>query len=130
MVQNITIKRGDSFKTKLNIKDSDINIGGNDSGLLPSVFQAIFTVKKILDEDTADSQAAIQKFYNFPADFELSNGYYKADISLSKADTLISEGSYFWNIRFIDSPAEEVSSTNNGSFDIELGTTQRQTQFD
>ena len=115
----MNITRGSTTTRKLKISSTDILS-------LPASFTAIFTVKKETDNDINDRKAVIQKEFAYPADFTLVSGYYEADLVLDKTDTLIIEGTYYWNVRFLTSDGSFIKDSTQSTFIVTTLPTQRQ----
>ena len=113
------IIRGDSSTRQLRIEIPDDFTGS---------FDVVFTVKDHLDADTTDSKSVIKKVLKYPGDFTDFGQYKIGSLRLTKTDTLLPEGEYKWNIRFISDDEEEISSSTNGDLEIVLGATQIQEQ--
>jgi hypothetical protein len=102
--------RGDSKSIQVTITENSVakDITGVD---------VVFTVKEKLDQDNTDAEAIIQKTCNTGTALGI------ASFVLSKDDTEIDDGSYYYNVRLINSG--EVLSSKNGKFNVILGATQK-----
>ena len=118
-MSEIRILRGNFSARKLTLKSEDF-------GELPNEFKVIFTVKPRLDNDLKDSNAIIQKIFNFPSDFDEVDGNYETLLKFSNTDTTQSSGKYIWNIRFLSLDDEFLADSKNGIFVIDVKATQRQ----
>ena len=110
----IVIPRGDT-------RDFTINYLVNGVSGVATGYSFFFTAKSKLDESSTDANAVIKK--NITGQASFASGY--ATFTLSNTDTSITPAIYYYNVRIENGSGTVVSSSNNDTLEITLGSTQR-----